>query len=1514
MVRSSAKPAAYCSDKVNFKPVTQSFVVPQNNPPYRFTQLSRAVKYGDVSRVWKLYTALKTTGDLDKLSFRLARDIVLLLRDRHWRNNLGLMVEFLADLTMSQPPCADGKGYRRSLRYSPRQCVELYNIAFSLALQRLRFHTCVILWRQMFIQGLTPDIALYSNILALLRQHGYPDRHFRLFLILCGAPLPDRRSVNRSELIHRLNATNAYQAPDILLDLLIDSAKSFTAFPPDLLAIAVATCYDYNQLPQLAPLIQAFTSFHLRMSPLRSTSTATVFAPTSQFHSTILQALFHYVSAQLPNLDDHHVFIDALLDQLNHLLPTSLRIPGTIVARWKFVYFSNPDSIDSDKGTSPFDRNLLPPAGFDHRFPSPDGVQTALEFTQGWHWFQRVTQCGIVPGKPHLCHLVQITTLGRQWKAFRELWHYVRTHCIVLCPRLAAVFIHGAVLNQDRTLLKQMYRLTVTQSKPAFLFPNFVPALSSNHNPGGPPYPCLKAPFPPETYAQPLAQSPDFVLDRVGWFPQQRQLAYHPLVTNARLRDLLEAGLGTQARQYLERLVLMVILYKFDYANLVLQPIHSPTSASSRPIVHPVLPYNTESFRILLDGANTTEADDPAGQGFVDIMVDPCEYFIRRLAIHTHHPAAAPEQTPAGSHTVHSPQAREIHEALFWHRARDQPVIPLGFSLDYVYRAGHPPHVPFTDTFFDSLLRQGMQFGQPELVFEELLLYRRLARAGSHLSSTGSDPIPQASVETNTILNNEASREWLVFPTSPFTPDCFPLFRLSVERYQSLLHFAYRHNHSNLLISLVRFILQDTRLNGDVTLHNLMVYYYARRQPANYTVRLFRRLTKHGYQPDVQALTILLRAVLKPLIRELTFPDARYNPLRSHFRNQITQQAKLALKSLPDFFEAMQSLPRRTKSHNAEYVTSKLANLCNSSNPADSPPFDVTNMHWPLQSRDIVQLVRHYIRTSGVDVDLVLSTYLMDIFGKTGHYDHVLDIFNELVSRRTLQQEGSPDNTQSGHSIEDEKRRVSNDLIGSGDSGTLTPSATGKPVSPDSDLALDITFYNTMLNSFADLGHVEGAESVYRFFRKEQLQPDVVTYTTLAKAYSLGHKPERALQLWWQAWAIPESFDVSLFQLVERNSSSLDDSAHLSSPTTLDQAAQLLKPLMEAPMTTHPAFNYRSLLWLSQALEQLVRLHVEFVERMTHTLLRTPGIGKQATALEDQLPGRVLGPNTAVSTDQSMDAARESNSWDNAIADTERPMDFTPYTWQGDSFMTDVNHSFQNLALHDLLLRVQPLISPEDPRFTLDHVQGTGKHYAGLQLFHHWMRSLALYGDFDACEEMVDRVLPAVQLCPLKPTFDIVLRQLQHWTRVEHQLISYYAALNPTSDLSNVLQIYHDFHHHPTSTMTWEHEQYIVTMTGQPPWHLPWLTVGNKLSHLPLLPYHYTDIAHMVNQSVPKVQKEVQENLWSKGILGPLLDDQSLHHKLQDEFVFSLVPFHYLNKWRHWYQRYIRQWHHYPKQ
>ncbi|KAJ1659868.1 hypothetical protein IWQ61_001119 [Dispira simplex] len=1427
-------------------------MVPQNRQPYRFTQLSRAVQHGNVSRVWKLYTELKTTADLDKLSFRLARDIVFLLRDRHWRNNLGLMVEFLADLTIPQSPCSDGKSYARSLRYSPSQCVELYNIVFSLALQRLRFHTCVILWRQMVTQGLTPDISMYSNILTLLRQHGYPGHHFCLFMVLCGISLPGRRPANRSELIHRLNTINVYQAPGILLDLLIDSSKSpCSASSPDFLAIAVATY--------------------------------------------------------------------ALLDQLNHLLPTSLCIPATVIARWKLVYFSAPDAIHSDNVTIPSDRNLLPPTGFDRHSPSPNIVNTGQEFIQGWRWFHRVTQCGIVPGKHLLYHLVQVTALDGQWKAFRKLWHYARTHCIVMCPHLMAAFIHGALSHQDRTLLKQMYRLIVTQSKASFLFPSLPSALSSNNDSGGPPYPCLVAPFPPETYAQPLTQSPDFVLDRVEWFPQQPQLAYHPLVTNARLQNLLDAGLGTQARQYLERLVLMVILYKFDYANLVLQPTHSPASASLRPIVHPVLPYNTESFRLLLDVANTTESDDPAGQGFLDFMVDPREYFIRRLTTHAHHPAAAPEITPARSHRVHSPQVREIHQALFWHRARDQPAKPLGFALDYVYRAGHSPHVPFTDSFFDSLLRRGVKFGQPDLVFEELQWYRRLAQAGSHLPPTGSDPLPQASEETNTTLSNEAAREWLVFPTSPLTSDYFPLFQPSVECYQGLLHFAYRQNHSNLLISLVRFILQDTRLNRDVTLHNLMVYYYARRQPANYTVRLFRRLIKHGYQPDVQALTILLRAVLKPLIRELTFPDARYHRLRTHFRSQINQQAKLTLKILPSFFEAMQSLPHRAETNNPKFVASKLTSVCDtrsSSDPLDSRPFDVTNMHWPLQCGDIVQLVRHYIHTSGVNVDLVLSTYLMDIFGKTGHYNHVLEIFNDLVGHRSTQQKGSPDNVQPDHPTEGEEPHVLKHSLGNVDSNACTPPVTGKTVPPDSDLALDITFYNTMLNSFADLGHVEGAESVYRFFRKEKLQPDVVTYTTLAKAYSLGQKPERALQLWWQAWAIPESFGVSLFQLVDRSSSPLDNSVHLPShnPTPLDQAAQLLQPLMRAPMTTHPAFNYRSLLWLCQALEQLVRQHVEFVERMTHTLLRTPGIGNQAMILEDQLPDGIADPATAIPTDQSFSIARELYNWDNTTTDAERLMDFTPYTWRGGHFMTSVNHSFQNLALHDLFLRVQPLVSSENPRFTLDHAQGAGKHYAGLQLFHHWMRSLALYGDFDACEEMVDRVLPAVQLHPLKPSFDIVLQKLQHWTRVEHQLISYYAALNPTSDLSNILRIYHDFHHHPTSTMTWEHEQYIVTMAGQPPWHLPWLTVGNKLPHLPLLPYHYTDIAHVINQSVPEVRKEVQENLWSKGILGPLLNEQRLHRKLQDEFVFSLTPFHYLNKWRHWYQRYIRQWHHYPTQ
>ncbi|RKP39114.1 hypothetical protein BJ085DRAFT_36706 [Dimargaris cristalligena] len=844
----------------------------------------------------------------------------------------------------------------------------------------------------------------------------------------------------------------------------------------------------------------------------------------------------------------------------------------------------------------------------------------------------------------------------------------------------------------------------------------------------------------------------------------------------------------------------------------ILQRAESADRTSGPPMFHRLV--DSESFTIVTEycGQRDPASSDTSPLRFLrylDLMVDPWSYFIRS-------PPPSSPQSDRSSEPFPSahPEAVKILDALWSTRAASsRPRGSLGFFTAPISQFCIFPQA----ALFEHLLRLSIRHRNAQLAARVLKRHHYLFVTPS-VTPTPCQESPSdhlAALETTLrkvqTLDHQRSPRWSPGP----------------RVYQQLLQLVQFRRSRPLLQLLALRIPQDTALPPNCSVYAPLVDLVAHYSNVEELVYLLRVLiSERDYQVDGRVLTTLLRVIINPLLRDLALsPPAPTAPLPSR-PPSVVRRAESVVRSLPSLFALLQQGVR-------PYYAKDTAV------PEDAPGWPtILDRDWvqPMGAHELVALTRPVspalvIRIMGHclhlgplrPADPVIRSLVMHILGKLAYYEPVVQLLR----------------------------------------------FTGATAPPTPSPPADVTLFNTVVNAFAEAGDITGAIAVYQLVRRTQLHPDVVTYTTLVKAYYLGRRPEQALQLWWYAWALPEAYTLSLQGLghwPNRPRYHFDATVTDVRVDVLDKAARMAANLEIG--------NTRTLFWMAAAVTQLEQQHTRFLDQGLDLVHRG-----QLAALPI-----LAAPNSPVGLDPA-----------HSLADSDTgSAGLNPCTWDIPRFRDYINDTFRSLALHDLILW------HGHRRGILTKTAHRAKQYdgarsrLGLFIYHRWLRYLGSQGDFAACVRIFDVFLPAAGLKPDAETIGIVMRSLTKWVDIEHQWMVIYDQLGPRYSGPRLDQIYSISNRESSQPRgaPWSPSETAL-------WSLTWGNLQPRVStHLILLPLQRTSLFDCLRRIVVLRGAE--------GHRAPLPVDTSEMQTMQRELAtcpIRLQPFQYITQWQQWQRK-----------
>ncbi|KAJ1981644.1 hypothetical protein H4R34_001992 [Dimargaris verticillata] len=1498
-------------------------------PPPVYQEICRirqALLDADATHLRAAYTKLKRLGALHHLSYTFIYHIFDFLHQRPRLRAGKLMQTILADFhdhALVHVPAVSPQAWPIVPPFTSDQLIPLYNYLLAFLLRHHRFHTFCEVWRQILIHRLSPDQHTYHLLLTMLQQNGHPDLVRNIFTQL-GAYDPCSLGEWDDNAVAHLLTVDCQTPAGVHAVLHFIASQPATSSPTTaMLAVTLATCYQYNQLASIPDCVSMYIPHHLPSSSCYH-----------RFNEHLMAALCQHVESHYARPHEQAAYFDALMDTLQLSLPPSLRPTAATRQLWKFYRYELSDPACDP--TIP-NRTALHWGG---KIPSQAPQQSDTPAANLRDLYTEMRQQQVVPSQAFLRQLVPYAFAVADGALFKSMIKTVRSFGVGFDPWLTYHLLQVGRIKRAVVFIDQLVRQLVCQSLGCL---SLVQLAS-----------LPLAPYPPHSFVYPVSakneskshpgftphQFNDLVLDRVPFSLQHAMPAYHPLVTNARLEYLLSTAKVEQACQYLERLVLATVIWQFEARNR-----STGTSLARTPHPHPPplsehLPYNAESFLILIKYFAIKRQLQLALR-YLDCMLCPPEYFLSRL----HHPNQDETALPRSRsnslysspwHVLHldtsHPQYGRTLTALLWNRLEGRPPLLPGFALDFNGQAPYQPHLRPTPGIVETLYELAVGTNRPRLAYRILKFHRHLCQHAPGFWSIG-ESMPLPTPAPLDVPHKAAEHlQWAaLYKTSPWfaefvpypsslssalepTPTTHP-GPLTTKYATKLLHLAYRFSHTPLLLTLRDLVHRSHYSSRCSDLYRLLLYYLGQRGHIQPMVHTLRFLMDQGYTPDQNTLVSMFGAVFRPTLQHLKQRRAIHSAL-DHSTHPSWAKSLARVTALLQFLEHLPPLPspaltlptsRHLKARCVSPFPSPTASSGSEQSSAESTQY---SPRYPVSLTDLEQLLDQFMAKLPAPDDVGPRTLLVSLLGMMGIHARLLAIVEPLFAEMDAasQPDGPADGgspaSDSHHPMPSKTKACSdrNELRLAGQPKPLPPSlspATGTA----QDSVLDIAFYNAVLDALALTGDVAGVESVYRMFRRQHFKPDVVTYTTLIKAYYHGHCPDRAVQFWWYVWAMPHSDTVTLTILrqqleVRRQALPLTDE-----PDLVTRVTQTLNSEY-ARQASFVLYNARSLTWMVRILELLAQQHMHHVGWVIQQLCQ----GQISAVVEDRIHCGEPGPASDATPTSSLQADDEVT----ATTPSSIPSPLTR-SWDTLTVLNALHDTFHSLAVHDMLLRARPrprFFHPEYPK--VGHYDFTQR--VGFPLFYAWMQCLVMLGDFNGCEEVVDVHLAAAKLRAKASIYDVVLERLVQLVQCEWQWMRYGADLRLHSLDHITRDIYHQFNHYHHAHAS--RSDYLAeglspsVMLGRDEWYVPWSHLrqdeeahgvttsgeGNSAAPPPLLPYQEQVVLRHLTQAwaVPENPKAPTS---SQVPTSPALV------AMLNQLHIPVVPLYYVRLWHHWHHK-----------
>ncbi|KAJ1974178.1 hypothetical protein H4R35_003739, partial [Dimargaris xerosporica] len=694
-------------------------------------------------------------------------------------------------------------------------------------------------------------------------------------------------------------------------------------------------------------------------------------------------------------------------------------------------------------------------------------------------------------------------------------------------------------------------------------------------------------------------------------------------------------------------------------------------------------------------------------------------------------------------------------------------------------------------------------------------------------------------------------------------------------------------------------------------------------------VHTLRFVMAQGYTLDQDTLISMFGAVFRPTLQHLkqhrVIPTTLGRSTHSNWTKSLGR-----VTALLQFLEQLRPLPSSAFTLSARRQIKPCRGpilpvaTSASGSEASSTKGTLKSPRYPESLADLERLLDQFMAKLPAPDDLGPRTLLVSLLGMMGVHARLLAIVKPLFTRMGAAPLPVPGTSPGCDPLSSNSHQpmppipltssARNELYLAGPPNPpSSSSSTSPPVTgPVEDSVLDIAFYNAVLDALALAGDVTGVESVYRMFRRQHFKPDVITYTTLIKAYYHGQCPDRAVQFWWYVWAMPHSDTVTLTLLRQQLEARRQAIPLADEPDLVTRVTQTLDS-ERAREASFVLYNARSLTWMVRVLELLAQQHTHHVGWVIQQLCR----GQIAMVIEDRINYGEPVHSSGTASSSSLPANEEMP----AATPWSVPSPLTR-TWDTLTVLNALHDTFHSLAVHDMLLRARPrpqFFHPEYPK--TGHYDFT--HKVGFPLFHTWVQCLVMLGDFGGCEEVVDVHLVAAKLPAKASIYDVVLERLVQLVQCEWQWVRYGARLHLHSLDRSTRDIYHQFiHPHPNRVSPSDHLIEGLphsVMLGQDEWYVAWphlcqdvevkegrgratdtaaavSSEGSSVSPPPLLPYQEQAVLRHLAQAW-------DAPVTAKTPAGSQVPTSSALAAMLDQLHIPVVPYYYVRLWHHWHHK-----------